>query len=173
MPSRSPLIETSSLVVRITIVLNRIFFFACVVGLIASFIFPGYFALWIAQTKPVAMVPSVMAGMRELIVIGITMAIATDRLLVTLTDMIATVRAGDPFIPANAYRLRTIGWYLVVLQLSNIPAALLGKVYPAMGNTAPAFDLSISGWIAILMVFVLSRVFAAGSAMREDLQGTV
>ena len=173
MPAPSRLVETSSLVVRITIILNRIFFFACVLGLIASFVFPGWFALWISRTKPAAMVPSVMAGMRELIVIGITMAIATDRLLVTLNAMIATVRAGDPFIPANAKRLRFIGWCLIALQLSNIPAAELTWFFPAMGNTTPALNLSISGWIAILMVFVLSRVFAAGSAMRDDLQGTV
>ena len=111
--------------------------------------------------------------MRQLAMIGIISAVATDRLLVTLTRMIATVSAGNPFILANAHRLRTIGWYLVVLQLANIPAALLGKVYPAMGHAAPGFDLSIGGWIAILMVFVLSRVFAAGAAMRDDLEGTV
>ena len=32
---------------------------------------------------------------------------------------------------------------------------------------------STSGWLAVLLTFVLARVFAAGTLMREDLDGTV
>ena len=32
---------------------------------------------------------------------------------------------------------------------------------------------SASGWIAVLMAFVLARVFAEGTLMRDDLAGTV
>jgi hypothetical protein len=42
-----------------------------------------------------------------------------------------------------------------------------------MGSAAPDVTFSPGGWIAVLMVFVLSRVFAAGSAMKDDLEGTV
>ena len=34
----------------------------------------------------------------------------------------------------------------------------------------PAFQ---GGWIAVLMVFVLSRIFSAGAAMRDELEGTI
>jgi hypothetical protein len=40
-----------------------------------------------------------------------------------------------------------------------------------MGTPDSAF--SAAGWLAVLMVFVLSRVFSVGSAMREELEGTV
>jgi hypothetical protein len=173
MPRQDRLIQTSQAAVGVVTIVNRIFFAACVLGFAASWVFPGFFHVWIGQSVAARDVGSKLAGMRQLVVTGMLMAITADRILVTLSDIIATVRAGDPFIPANALRLRTIGWYLVVLQLVNIPAALIGRLYPAMGNTAPAFDVSISGWIAVLMVFVLSRVFAAGSAMRDDLEGTV
>jgi hypothetical protein len=172
-PISDRLVQTSRLAVRAVTILNRLFLAACLLGLAASWIFPGFFHAWIAQTIPAADVATKLAGMRQLVVTGILMAIATDRLLVTLADIIASVSAGDPFIPANALRLRTIGWYLVVLQLVNIPAALIGRVFHSMGSTGPALDISISGWLSILMVFVLSRVFAAGSAMREDLEGTI
>jgi len=33
--------------------------------------------------------------------------------------------------------------------------------------------ISISGWLAVLLTFVLARVFAEGTLMREDLEGTV
>jgi hypothetical protein len=32
---------------------------------------------------------------------------------------------------------------------------------------------SINGWLAVLLTFVLARVFAEGALMREDLEGTV
>jgi hypothetical protein len=32
---------------------------------------------------------------------------------------------------------------------------------------------STSGWLAVLLVFVLARVFAVGAGMREELEGTV
>jgi hypothetical protein len=114
-----------------------------------------------------------MTGVRWLIVIGIAGSAATDRILVALVQVIATVGAGDPFVRANAQRLRTIAWALVVLQLLDIPGGLIGKFYPGMGSFAPSDTISIVGWISVLMVFVLSRVFAAGSAMRDELEGTV
>lgn len=32
---------------------------------------------------------------------------------------------------------------------------------------------SINGWLAVLLTFLLARVFAEGTHMREDLEGTV
>jgi hypothetical protein len=32
---------------------------------------------------------------------------------------------------------------------------------------------SVNGWLAVLLTFILARVFAEGTLMREDLEGTV
>jgi hypothetical protein len=32
---------------------------------------------------------------------------------------------------------------------------------------------SVSGWLAVILTFVLARVFAEGTLMREDLEGTI
>jgi hypothetical protein len=32
---------------------------------------------------------------------------------------------------------------------------------------------SINGWLAVLLTFLLARVFAEGTHLREDLEGTV
>jgi hypothetical protein len=66
-----------------------------------------------------------------------------------------------------------MGWALLGLQLLDIPGALLGRFCPSLGSAAPDVSFSPGGWIAVLMVFVLSRVFAAGSAMKDELEGTV
>jgi hypothetical protein len=167
------LIKGSRFVVRIASIANRLFLLACVLGLIASWIFSAQFATTLLHPDPVADVPSATIGLRFLILIGITMSIATDRLLAALAQVIDSAGAGDPFISANARRLRTIGWCLLALQLLDIPGPLLSRFFPSMGSAAPSDTFSVGGWLSVLMVFVLSRVFAAGSAMRDDLEGTV
>jgi hypothetical protein len=166
------LVNTSRIVVRIALIANRVFLVLLAVGLALTFIFSRQFAPLLLGFSPPNL-ESAKAGMRLLIVIGILGSAATDRILVALTQIIATVSAGDPFIGANALRLRTIGWFLLGLQLLDIAGALLGKFFPSMGAAAPSNTISIVGWISVLMVFVLSRVFAAGSAMRDELEGTV
>jgi hypothetical protein len=34
-------------------------------------------------------------------------------------------------------------------------------------------NFQITGWLAILLMFVLAQVFLEGTRMREDLEGTV
>jgi hypothetical protein len=171
--NKDRLIKGSRSVVRIAIVLNRLFLLAVVVGLLLSWIFPAQFVALLLQPSPGTDVRSALTGVRLLMLLGIAMAVVTDRLLAALAQIIASAGAGDPFISANARRLRTIGWTLLTLQLLDIPGALLEKFFPSLGSAAPDVTFSPGGWIAVLMVFVLSRVFAAGSAMRDDLEGTV
>jgi hypothetical protein len=173
MLSRDRLVNGSRIVVKIAFIANRIFLSACVVGFFCTWIFSTQFVALITQQNPVTDIHSAITGMRLLILIGITMSVATDRLLVALAQIVTTVGEGDPFIRANARRLQTIGWCLLVLQLTDFPALMLDKFFPSMGSAAPDVQFSVGGWISVLMVFVLSRVFAAGSAMRDDLEGTV
>jgi hypothetical protein len=173
MRTHDRLIATSRIVVRIGIVLNRVVFVAVCIGLLASWIFAGNFADYLIRTDPGIDGAAKLVGLRLEMVIGLVMAIATDRLLTALARMIESARDGDPFVGANALRLRTIGWALLVLQLLDVAGALLGRAIPSLGSAAPAGDISAGGWIAVLMVFILSRVFAAGAAMRDDLAGTI
>ena len=173
MQNRDRLTGSAQFVVRLAWIANRVFLFGVTLGLLASWIFQAAFAGLVDHWLPGADIQSAMTGMRLLMLLGCAMALATDRLLVTLADIIATARAGDPFIAANADRLQRIGWCLLALQLCEIPGILIGRYFPSMGSAAPNGDISIGGWIAVLMVFVLARVFAAGSAMRDDLEGTI
>jgi hypothetical protein len=173
MLNRDRLAKGSRMVVRVAMIINRVLLVAFVVGLVLAGIFPAQFSSMVLQPGPGADVAPAITGGRLLIMIGIVMSVATDRLFVALAKMIASVGAGDPFISENARRLQTIGWCLLVLQLVDIPCALLARFFPGMGSAAPDVTFSIGGWISVLMVFVLSRVFAAGSAMRDELEGTV
>jgi hypothetical protein len=167
------LIRSSRLVVRIAVVVNRLFFLAVIVGLVVSLIFSAQFTVMLIHPNAGADLRSATTGVRLLMLIGVAMAVGAEVLLRALSQIIASAGAGDPFISVNARRLQTIGWALLGLQLLDIPALLIGRYFPSMGSAAPDVTFSPGGWIAVLMVFVLSRVFAAGAAMKDDLEGTV
>ena len=171
MPERDTLVKTSRLAVQIGLILNRSFLGAVAFGLLMSFLFASRLAQALIPSG--TDLPSEIVGLRLEMLLGIAMAVAIDRLFVALYRIIKTVRDGDPFIPANARRLQIIGWALLALQLLNLPAGIIEANFPFLGNAAPRFDFSPGGWLAVLMVFVLSRVFAAGSAMRDELEGTI
>jgi hypothetical protein len=165
------LVRGSRLVVRIALVLNRLFFLAVVAGLVLSWIFSGQFVGLLLPSTPD--VRSAAIGLRLLMLIGIAMAVGAEVVLRELAQIIESAGAGNPFIAANARRLQTMGWALLGLQLLDIPGALVGRFFPSLGSAAPDVSFSPGGWIAVLMVFVLSRVFAAGSVMKDELEGTV
>jgi hypothetical protein len=171
--SKDRLVKGSRLFVRLAIIANRVFFFGVIALLTATVILSTRFVPLLIPQTPTPDLASALTGLRLLMLIGIAMAVATEIVLRALAQIIASAGAGDPFIAANARRLQTIGWALLGLQLLAIPCALLDKFCPALGSAAPGASFSPGGWLAVLMVFVLSRVFAAGSTMRDELEGTV
>ena len=84
------------------------------------------------------------------------------------------MRAGDPFVAANASRLQAIAWTLFTLQLLSI---VIGAIAESVSTPAHPMSLdagfSINGWLAVLLTFLLARVFVEGTRMRDDLKGTV
>jgi hypothetical protein len=56
-------------------------------------------------------------GLRAVAVVGLASIPLNHVVLKRLLAMVATVRAGDPFVAANAYRLQAIAWSLLALQL--------------------------------------------------------
>ncbi|WBH15864.1 DUF2975 domain-containing protein [Sphingomonas radiodurans] len=153
--------------------MNGLLFVAIAAGLASSWAFHGFYRAMLVKADPTVDVAAALLGIRLLMLIGVAMTIASDRLLVPLASIAASAAHGDPFAPANAAGLRQIGWALLALQMLDVPCALLARFWPSLGAAAPAGDISVGGWLATLMVFVLARVFATGSAMRDDLAGTV
>jgi len=113
-------------------------------------------------------------GLRATAVLGLAAIPLNYAGLKRLLAMVETVRAGDPFVAANASRLKTIAWVLVALQLLSMVIGAIGKAISTPAHPVN-FDagFSINGWLAVLLTFLLARVFAEGARMREELEGTV
>lgn len=173
MRQQDQLVQGVAVIVRVGRDVNRLLLIAIAAGLVGTWASPGFYRDMLVRADPAVDVTAALTGIRLLMLIGVAMTIATDRLLVALAGVVASAGQGDPFIPTNAGRLRQIGWALLALQLLDLPCTLLARFWPSLGSAAPVGGISVGGWLATLMVFVLARVFATGSLMRDDLAGTV
>jgi hypothetical protein len=159
-------------VLRILIVLNWLWGVGI---LILLFVMPN--ERWIMTSFKLSPSPDtarLVWGLRGIAVLGLVSIPLNYLILKRLLAIVETVRAGDPFVAANAIRLQEIAWALLALQLLSLTIGAIAKTL-----STPAHPLhlnagfSISGWLAVLLTFLLARVFAEGTLMREDLQGTV
>ena len=126
------------------------------------------------QLSPSPEAARLVMGLRAIAVLGLAAIPVNYVVLKRLAAIVETVRAGDPFVATNADRLRAVAWALLALQLLSLVIAAIAKV---VSTPAHPVDLdagfSINGWLAVLLTFLLARVFAEGTRMREDLEGTV
>ncbi|HEX5705215.1 MAG TPA: DUF2975 domain-containing protein [Pyrinomonadaceae bacterium] len=157
---------------RILMVLNWLM---VPVILVLLFVVPN--RQWIMSSFDLAPSPDadrLVMGLRAIAVLGLATIPLNYLVLKKLLAIVETVRGGDPFVTANAARLQAIAWVLLVLNLFSI---VIGAIGTAISSPAHPVDIdagfSINGWLAVLLTFLLARVFAEGAHMREDLEGTV
>lgn len=170
--SSSAALPIAYVLLRILVLLNWITCAAILVLLIAM---PN--RQWIISAfdlSPSLDADRLVFGLRAIAVIGLATVPLNYLVLKRLLAIVDTVRAGDPFVAANASRLQTIAWSLLALQLLSVVIAAIAR---SISTPAHPVDLdagfSVNAWLAVLLTFLLARVFAAGTVMREDLEGTV
>lgn len=100
------------------------------------------------------------------------------RFFTTLHEIILSVDKGEPFDPANARRLRRMGWLGIAGQLMLFPiGAIVAWLAPYLEKLGERVDLDLgldpAAILLILILFILARVFERGAAMQTDLEGTV
>jgi hypothetical protein len=118
----------------------------------------------------------VMAMIVALALTGIAVFALVFHFVQLLGRIIASVSEGDPFIPANADRLARMGWITLIIQGVGIPMGVLaGILAHQFPEGAVKYDsvFSLNGLVLALVLFILARVFRQGTAMRDDLEGTV
>ena len=157
---------------RFLVVLN--WFFGAAILVLLVFMPTEQWIMSSMDLKPSPEADRIIWGMHAVAVIGLITVPLNHILLRRLLAMVESVRAGDPFVAANASRLQAIAWVMLALQLLSIVVGAIAKAVSTPEHQLH-FDagFSISGWLAVLLLFVLARVFAEGALMREDLARTV
>lgn len=168
-PAPLPLARTALRAVR---VLNLVYGAGIAALLLATLLAPDwtFTALGLAREN----FARIGGAMRAIALLGIAGVVIAHFVLSHLLAIVDSVRDGDPFVLANARRLQSIAWLVLGGELLHLAIGALG----ALASTpAQALDLdwsfSLTPWIAVLMLFVLARVFEHGARLRADLEGTV
>lgn len=90
-----------------------------------------------------------------------------------LIAIIDTVASGAVFSAANAMRLRTIAWALLGTQIVDLIYGSMTASVSEESGLYLGWSPGLTGWIAVLLLFVLARIFRHGAVMRDELEGTV
>jgi len=91
-----------------------------------------------------------------------------------LIRIVNSVGEGEPFRAENADRLTRMGWLALAFQV--VSAGLSPLTYllsQHVDDVDVEGGLSLQGIVMVLTLFILARVFRHGTAMREELEGTV
>jgi hypothetical protein len=60
------------------------------------------------------------------------------------------------------------------LQLLSLVIAVIARFISTPEHPVELdAGFSVNGWLAVLLAFILARVFVEGTLMREDLEGTI
>lgn len=159
-------------VLRILIVMNWL-----MVPVILALLFVVPNERWIMISFDLSPSPEakrLVMGLRAIAVLGLVAIPLHYAVLKRLLAIVETVRAGDPFVAVNASRLQAIAWVLLTLQLFSLVIDAIAKSVSIPGHPLHIdAGFSVNGWLAVFLTFLLARVFAEGTRIREDLEGTV
>ena len=144
---------------------------------LVSIVLPFYWTEAIAELNtvhpnldPLTLLPNLLS----VFALGIVTLGLIWTMMRKLLAIIASVEDGNPFVRANAIRLKAIGWLMVGLQIVGVPLAIAaGNAADMFGESDTGLDLSLNGILAILLVFILAGIFERGAEIREELEGTV
>jgi hypothetical protein len=170
---RTDALALTRTVLRVLTRLNQLYGVAILALLVASLVAEGPVlrALGLPATGAS---PRLVLGMRLIMVLGFAAVPITHAVLTRLRVIVDTVRDGDPFVLENAARLQRIAWAVLGLELLHLAVgAVAAGASTARAPLDIGWSFSLTRWLAVLLLFVLARVFEQGTRMRDDLAGTV
>lgn len=173
MPSRdSATLGLSRTLLRILRGLNLFTGVVLVIMFVASFVFEPAFRAFFTKPPAHGDTALLIPLLRVWMLLAVPVIAIVHRLLSRLLDMIETVRAGDPFVPENAARMKTIAWCVLGTQLFDLACGVMAAAMNSAGSNIP-WSFSLTGWVAVVLLFVLARVFEEGTRIRADLEAMI
>lgn len=158
----------SRLLLRIARVLNLGVAALALVFFAASFPFAPPMTEFFTKVPAKADPDLLIATLRVWLLLALPALAATHILLTRLLTIVDTVRAGDPFVPENAARMKTIAWCLLAIETFGLVSGAMAATMNAAGSRIE-WSFSAAGWLAVALLFVLARVFEEGTRIRTEL----
>ena len=173
MPARSDTLSLTRRVLRVVLKLN-VLAGLLILGFLIATVLAEETVMTALDVRPTEGRATLVFGMRMVMVVGLLAVPIAHLILGWLLRIVDTVDDGDPFVLPNARRLRAIAYALLALEVLHLA---VGAIALGVSTEAQPLDLdwsfSPTRWIAVLLLFVLARVFDQGARMREDLAATV
>jgi hypothetical protein len=158
--------KLSQAVIRVLLILNLVVGLLLLAVLAVSLVRPEPFLLRMDE--------GTLIYMRIVLALILPVMIAAHLIFRRLLAILHTTAAGDPFVLAKGVRLKQIGRALLVIQLCDLAfGAAVTRIEALQGEVSSSWAPSVTGWLAVLLVFVLARIFEQGAHMRDDLELTV
>jgi hypothetical protein len=139
--------------------------------IVGSFAFEGTIVAALAKDNAARLATTTLTTMRAVMVIGLLLVPLAHLLLTKLRAIVATVQEGDPFVAANARRLTAIAWALLGIQIVDLGFGIV-SLTSDLDKEMP-WSFALTPWLAVLLLFVLARVFEHGTRMRDELAATI
>jgi len=170
--SYATLLGVSRLLVGVLRVLNLLLGALLIGMFLATFVFEPVFQEFFSKRPPRIDPGMLIPALRVWMLLALPMIAAVHILYSRLLKIIETVRAGDPFVPENAARLTTMAWCLLTVELLRLSFGVMAAIMNAAGSNID-WSFSVNGWVAVVVVFVLARVFEEGTRIRADLEAMI
>ena len=161
-------------VLRALLVLNIVVGLVLLALLAWSFVNEARFLAAALMVSPAADKAMFLTGFRIAFSAILPVMIAAHLLFTRLLAILDSVAAGEPFAAANGQRLQVAAWALLAIQLCDLLfgyGATMADL--AAGERVSGWSPSIAGWLSVLLVFVLARVFREGARLRAEAELTI
>lgn len=143
-----------------------------VVALVASVPFAETFLAFFSKRPGSISTDWMLPTLRIWLLAAMLMVAMVHVFLARLLAVLESVRAGDPFVFENAARLRTMAIFGLAIEALRLLFGAFAATMNAAGSNID-WSFSLTGWLAVALLFVLSQVFAEGTRMRRDLDGMI
>jgi hypothetical protein len=143
-----------------------------IMGIVGGFVFPDQL-LAVAERSGTESPAALLSYVQIAFIATIPVIWLAHLIFTRLIAMIDSIPGGDVFSLTNADRLRTVAWALLGTQVIDLGVGLFSQYLSETSGEYLGWSFGMTGWIAVLLLFVLSGIFREGAAMREELEGTV
>ncbi len=168
----SAVLGVSRVLLKIWRVLNLLTGAILIACFLASFLYEPVFREFFLKQPGRIDAGMLVPILRVWMLLTVPVIAAVHIMISHLLAMVATVRAGDPFVPENAARMKTIAWCMLGLQLFDLACGAMAAAMNAAGSNID-WSFSATGWVGVVLLFVLARVFEEGTRIRADLEAMI